>query len=458
MKEYDVIVIGNGSGSSVVENALVHDAHVALVDKPPIGGTCQNFGCIPSKMLIFPADIVAELQNSKKLGIYAEITQIDFKSIMDRMRRERKKSQEFQKQGLKNVSNLDYYNGHCSFIDEYTIKIGDEILKGKKIFIVTGARPFIPPIKGIEDVDYLTNESLLELDERPESLVIVGGGYIAVEYAHFFSAMGTKVTIIERQDKLIPHEEPEISDTLKKELMKRMSIFTNVEIVEIIQDEDLFKLKGTHRDSGESQWFSAERVLVAAGRKSNADTLNVEKTGVELDDNGYIKVNDYLETSQQNIWSFGDATGKEMFKHVANEEAFVAFNNAFHDEKVKMKYHASPHAIFSYPQIASVGITQQEAERNNYDILVGTAIYDQVAKGVAMMDSTGFAKAIVDKKDLRILGFHIVGPYAPIVIQEIITIMELKGQVGHIGQAMHIHPALPEIVQRTLANLKEVNK
>lgn len=456
MKEYDVIIIGDGSGSSVAENALAHDAKVALIDKPPIGGTCQNFGCIPSKILIYPADVIAEVQQSKKLGVHVEIKDIDFQSIMKRMRRDRKESQDYQREGINEIPNLNYYPGEGTFIDNYTLEINNEKIKGKKIVIANGARPLIPPINGIEEVDYLTNESVLELNECPKSLVIIGGGYIAVEYAHFFAAMGTKVTIVERSDRLVPHEEPEISEVLKKELMKRMSVFTDMEIIEVIQDEDLFKVKGEHVKNGELQWFSSEKIFVAAGRKSNADQLNVSKTGVEVDDHGYIKVNTLLETSQSDIWAIGDVTGKQMFKHVANEEALIAGNNMFHDEKMEMQYHAAPHAVFSFPQIAAVGLTQKEAEEAGYDILIGMASYDQVAKGIAMMESTGFAKAIVDKNDFRILGFHIVGPYAPIVIQEVITIMELKGKVGHIGQAMHIHPALSELVQRTLGNLKEV--
>lgn len=456
MKEYDVVVIGDGSGSSIVQTALNHGSNVALIDKPPIGGTCQNYGCIPSKMLIYPADIVAEIQNAKKLGVYTEITDIDFKSIMERMRRDRKESQEYQQNGIKNVSNLDYYPGECFFIDDYTLSINNEKVKGKKIFIATGARPLIPPINGIDDVDYLTNETLLELEERPKSLIIIGGGYIAVEYAHFFSAMGTKVTILERENRLVASEEPEISKLLEKELMKRMSVYTGVEVVEINQDKDLFKVKGEDKENKEKEWFSSQKVLIAAGRKSNADILKVSNTGVDVNSKGYIKVNDFFETTKNNIWAFGDAIGKQMFKHVANEEALIVGNNGFHDEKMKMRYHAAPHAVFSYPQIASVGLTQQEAKNEGHDLLIGSASYDQVAKGIAMMESNGFAKAIVDKNDLHILGFHIIGPYAPILIQEVITIMEVKGQVGHLGQAMHIHPALPELIQRTLGNLKEV--
>lgn len=456
MKKYNVIVIGGGSGTIIAENALMHGSTVALVDKPPIGGTCQNFGCIPSKILIFPADIIRKFQKANKLGIRAEIKDIDFKAIMKRMRKIRKDSQNHQKERMKEVENFDYYSGKSYFIDDYTIEINNHQIKGEKIFIGSGTRPLIPPIKGIDEIEYLTNESLLELREKPKSMIIIGGGYISVEYGHFFSAMGSKVTILQKSSKLVPKEEPEISDLLKKELETHMDIFTDKEAVEVKEKNNNFIVIGKNIKSGKEKSFTAEKILVAAGRKSNADILKVEKTGLETDDTGYIKTNKYLETTKENIWAFGDANGKQMFKHVANNEAFVSWNNAFHDEKNKMEYHAAPHAVYSEPQIASVGITQQEAKKKGYDFLVGRAKYNDVAKGEAMMETNGFAKAIVNKKNMKILGFHIIGPYAPMIIQEVITIMAIGGQISHIGQGMHIHPSLPELIPKTLSNLKEV--
>jgi dihydrolipoamide dehydrogenase len=427
-----------------------------MINKPPIGGTCQNFGCIPSKMLVFPADIISDLHRAKKLGIDAEIKNIDFKAIMARMRKMRNDGQNHQKKGINQIPNLDYFDVEAYFIDNYTLQINDDKIKGEKIFIGSGARPLIPPIKGIDKVDYLTNESLLELGKKPESLIIVGGGYVAAEYGHFFSAMGAKVTILQRGKMLVPNEEFEISELLKKELGKRMDVFTNTEAVEVKKNNDMIEVIGKDVATGKEEVFTAEKIIVAAGRKSNADLLKVEKTGVETDNRGFIKVNDYLETNKKNIWAFGDAIGKEMFKHVANDEAFIAWNNAFHDEKVKMDYHAVPHAVFSYPQIASVGLTQSEAKKESFDFLVGKAKYSDVAKGEAMMETEGFAKAVVDKKTMKILGFHIIGPYAPMLIQEVITIMAIGGQVGHIGHGMHIHPSLSELIPRTLSNLREI--
>ena len=215
MKNYDVIVIGSGAGAIISDEAAAQDLKVALIDKGPlIGGTCLNWGCIPSKMLIYTADRIVEIEEAKKLDIEAEIKNIDFHSIMERMRQSRQESQIHIREGLKKYKNLDFYEGEGYFVGDHLLEVNDEKLKGERIFIASGSRPFIPPIKGLGNVDYLTNESVLELKERPDSLILIGGGYIAVEFGHFFAAMGTEVTILEMADRLVLSEEPEISDLL----------------------------------------------------------------------------------------------------------------------------------------------------------------------------------------------------------------------------------------------------
>jgi mycothione reductase len=456
MKEYDLIVIGGGSGMEVAEIALMHGLKVAVVHKPPIGGTCQNFGCIPSKMLIFPADRILEIKEASKLGVYAEIQQIDFTSIMNRMRQMRKEDQNHEQVSMKQIENFDYYEGEGHFIKDYVLEVNGEKIRGKKIVICTGARPLIPPIKGIDTVNFLTNETVLDLEEKPESMIIIGGGYIAAEYGHFFAAMGTKVTILQRKDRLIPYAEPEISDLLNQEMGKRMTIKTNIEVIEIKKQNSDYLVVGKDVRTREEKKFISKTILVAAGRKSNADSLKVENTGVELDQRGFIKVNEYLETSKKNIWAFGDAIGKYMFKHVANKEANLVAHNIVHDNKAKMAYHAIPYAIFSHPQIASVGITEEHAKKN-YDILVGKAFYSDTVKGIAMIEQKGFAKVIIDRKTGKILGFHIIGPYASMLIQEVINAMaSFEGTPTSIIQSLHIHPALPELILNTFANIKEV--
>jgi mycothione reductase len=456
MNHYDVIVIGGGSGSIVVEIALDRGLSVALVHTAPYGGTCQNFGCVPSKMLVFPADRIMEIKEGERLGVHAEVKSVDFQAIMKRMRTQRKESQDHEQESLQNVEHFQYYPGEGSFVRDYTLQVNGETISGEKIFICNGARPTIPPIKGIESVGYLTNETVLELTEAPESMIIVGGGYIAMEYGHFFAAMGTKVTIFQQNERLLPQQEPEVSELLKNEMRTRMNIITNTRATEVISRQGIHQMKAVDQKTQEEKTFTAQTILLAAGRTSNADKLHLENTGVTLDPRGFVKVNEYLETSKKNIWAFGDVIGKFMFKHVANREAEIAWHNAFHDHKAQMDYHAIPYAVFSYPQIASVGMTESQAKKN-HEILVGTGFFSETTKGIAMMDKHSFAKAIIDRKTGRILGFHIIGPHASILIQEVVNAMASPEESpAPLFRGLHIHPALSEIVVATLLNLKEV--
>jgi dihydrolipoamide dehydrogenase len=335
------------------------------------------------------------------------------------------------------------------------MRIGEHTITAKMIFIASGARVGIPKVKGIENVDYLTSDTVLELETPPNSILIVGGGYIGVEYGHFFAGIGTKTTIIQRPPRLLPDEEPEISDLLKKELQTRIEIHTNHEVIEVKQEGNIKTLVARNREDGTLQEFSAEALMLAAGRVPNSDILKPEKTGVKLDERGFVKVNEYLETSKKNIWAFGDAIGKEMFKHVANYEAGIVWHNAIHDHKVPMDYSAAPHAVFSHPQVASVGLKEAEAKQLGYKILVGKALYKDTAMGGAMGEPEGFVKVIVERETGKILGGHIIGAEASILIQEIINAMVTETRsYAPIIRAMHIHPALPEVVQNAFGNLQ----
>jgi mycothione reductase len=458
MKKYEIIVIGSGAGATIAENAMAHEMSVALIDKGPLGGTCLNVGCIPSKMLIFPADRIMEIREAKKLGIDAGIKQIDFRAIMERMRKKVRHGEEHVREFVSLSEELDFYEGEARFTGDSILEINGEKIKGGKIFIAAGARPHIPERIGLENIDYLTNENLLELTDLPESMLIVGGGYIAAEYGHFFSAMGTDVTIIQRNKRLLPSEEPEISDLLVKEMRMRMAIHTGMEVILATKGEDGYRVTGKEVLSGKTQEFSAKTLLVVAGRKPNTDILAVEKTGIDIDRNGFIKADEYLKTNRENIWAFGDIIGKEMFRHVANREAAVAWENAVHEENRKMDYLSAPHAVFTWPEIASVGLKETEAVKQygREKVLVGKALFSNVAMGDAMMEDTGFAKAIVNRENGKILGFHIIGPHASILIQEVINAMAAGNHLGILAKGMHIHPALPEVVVAAFSNLREV--
>ncbi|HUV52669.1 MAG TPA: dihydrolipoyl dehydrogenase [Dehalococcoidia bacterium] len=453
MKNYDVIVIGSGAGMIIVDEAVEQGLKVALVDKGPIGGTCLNLGCVPSKMLIYAADRVVDIQEAGKLGIEVEIKSVDFAAIMKRMRKSRQESQAYVRKGIKESKNLDFYETEGHFVSDYTLEVGGKKIAGKKIFIASGSRPVIPPIKGLDGVEYLTNENVLELQKKPESLIIIGGGYVAVEYAHFFAAMGTRVTIIEMLDRLAQSEEPEMSKLLEKELKKHMKVYTNTQAQEIKKGGSSIAIVAKNRTTGKVMRLSAEKIMIAVGRRSNADLLKGENTGVEVDQRGFIKVDDYLETTKKNIFAVGDINGQQMFTHVANREAAIAWHNATSKKKVKMDYSAAPHAVYSHPQIASVGLTEENAKKD-YHLLIGRAKYSTTAKGEAMMEEEGFAKAIVDAHTNKILGFHIIGPYAPELIQEVINTMAGGGDIDSLSKGMHIHPALCEVILRTFDNIE----
>ena len=292
MEKFDVLVIGSGSGMIVASNAVASGLKTAVVESGPMGGTCVNRGCIPSKMLIYPADVVATIREAEELGINASINLIDFNKIMKRMSEVVTVDTQKQARAVEATPNMAWFKEVGEFVSDYTMKAGDRMIMAERIFIVSGARPRIPPIKGIENVNYLTSDTVLELETPPKTMIIIGGGYIAAEYGHFFSSMGTKVTIVQRGSKLLPDEEPEISDLLKEEMEKRIEVFTSYEAVEAKQKGGVKTVIARNRENGARKEFSAEALLIASGRVPNSDILKPEKTGAELDELSLIHISE----------------------------------------------------------------------------------------------------------------------------------------------------------------------
>ncbi len=457
MKEYDVIVVGSGSGMNIASRSLEDELEVAVLDKDPPGGTCLNRGCIPSKVMIYPADVIQDAKHAEKLGVNFSEPEIDFKKIMERTRKIYLADREQMKNSMEETPNLDFYNDIGKFTSDYTMEVAGEKIKGDKIFLFSGSRPLIPPIDGLDEIEYLTNRNIFDINEKPESLIIIGGGYIAVEFAHFFSAVGTEVKIIEQLDRLMYRQDPEISALLEEKLSERMDILTNHEVTEVGENDDEKYVIAKKTEDGEEVEINGESILVATGRRSNADLLEVENTGVETNEKGWIITNENLETTKENIWAGGDATGKYMFKHVANYEASIVWHNAFSDHQMKVDYHAIPSAVFTRPQIASVGLTVEDAKEEYDEVLVGKSEYQDTAKGYAIGEEDGFCKLIINPEEGKILGAQIVGPYAPILIQEIINLMYAEdSSVEPLYDALHIHPALSEVVSWALGNLEKV--
>ncbi|MGY5870785.1 MAG: dihydrolipoyl dehydrogenase [Candidatus Thorarchaeota archaeon] len=464
MKNYDLIVIGSGAGMNVASAAYERGMKVALVEHGPMGGTCLNRGCIPTKILVYVADIIVQAQHLESLGVKIKIESIDYPAIMKRMRDEVDGSSQSQGKSVDAAEGIDWYKGTGKFVDDYTVEIEGEKIKAPNILIAAGSRPLVPDIKGLENVEYLLNDEALHLMEQPKSMIIVGGGYIATEFGHFFSAVGTDVTILGRNPYLVKNEDPDISEILREELSKRMNVKTNHEVIEVKEESGLKIVIARNRDTGETTEYKGEVLLIAAGRRSNADLFQPEKTGVKTDDDGWVLVDEYFQTSKKGIWAFGDAIGKYQFRHVANDESQIVWynlskvlDNDKDREFLTMDYHAVPRAVFSFPPIAAVGMTMKEAEESGLQLYVGEADYSVAAKGFAMGNPASKIRVIIDAESKRILGASIVGPYSPILIQEIVNLMYTKdGTYYPMFQAMHIHPALTEVVQRAFGRMAPV--
>ncbi len=458
MKEYDVIAVGTGSAVYVVDAMLQRNPQIkaAVIDKDEPGGICLTRGCIPSKILLYPAELVREIQRAQTFGIDVEIRKVDFMKVMKRMRDIIDADIESIRQGLSSTPNIDYYHTTAEFISPYTMKVQNETISSKMILLSTGSEPIIPPIRGLNEAGYQTSDTILHETKLPKSIVIIGGGYIAAEYGHFLSAMGSKVTIIGRNPQFLPQEEPEVSAVARRELEKSLTVLTNYEVTEAEKiRSDKKRVIAVSRATGEKQMVTASEILVAAGR-GPVRSINPERAGITVNDKGWIQVNEFLETSSPNVWAFGDANGKYLFKHAANYEATLVYYNAVLGKKIPVDYHAVPHAVFTYPEVASVGLKEEEAKKNfgTDQVLIGFERYEDTAKGEAMAVKDYFVKIVVERQNLRILGAHIIGPQASILIQEIINLMYTQEQSAQpLLEAMHIHPALSEVVQRAFQKL-----
>ena len=458
MKEYDLVVIGTGSAMNLVDPMIQGNADIkiAVIDKDEPGGICLTRGCIPSKLLLYPAELVRSLEDGKDLGVSAD-WEVDFPFIMARMRRLIGADIDSIRKGLSSSPNIEYYHAPAEFVAPYTMNVEGEEIRGKTFFLCTGSRPSRSSIQGLDQTDYLTSDTLLKLEKLPESILIVGGGYIAAEYGHFFATMGSKVT-----DR---GKEPPVSsrggarDIEGRQEGARAAYEDSHELGGDRRSRATSGRKlitARERSTGKTTAFDVEALLIACGREPVSDILHPERAGIKTDERGWISVNEYLETSQPNVWALGDADGKYLFKHVANYESQIVYYNAVLKQKVKVDYHAVPQAVFTYPEVAAVGMSERQAldRARPEDVLIGFYQYENTAKGEAMDAKDYFVKVIIEGSTMKILGAHIVGPHASILIQEVVNVMYSREQSAEtVNRAMHIHPALSEVVERAFTAL-----
>lgn len=449
-QHFDLLVLGGGSGLTAAYYAEQDGQSVALVDERPgaLGGTCVNRGCIPSKGLIQAAEVMKTIQEAGKFGIHLPQDQVkvDFRQLTDQVRERRSKGAGGTKDWVD--SSFTPFYGHARFVEDKTVEVETEAatkkVSGDKVFIATGARPVIPPIPGLSDIPYYTNEDIFEIEQQPESIIILGGGYIGVEFGHFFSTLGTQTTIIESKSCLLREDEDVRSLFTKTFAAKEhVTLLSGTRAVKAVKKDGKvgFEVK---KDDEDARTILADAMLVAVGRRPNSE-LDLDQTGVETDDKGWIQVDDHLRTTNPDIYAYGDVIGQGMFKHTSSKEGLIAYRNSQGGDE-KMDYTANPHAIFSDPQIGSVGMTEAEAREKKLDVKVVKKDYDGVMKGKIVGSPPGLAKLIVEKKTDRILGFHLVGPGAADMVHEIVLAMENRLTAQDVRDTIHIHPTMPELL------------
>lgn len=450
MKTFDLIVIGSGAGLNVAAECASAGLKTAIIEQGPLGGTCLNRGCIPSKIVIHSAEVAELIHRAEEFGLDAKLNKVNFKFVTDRASKEVDSDSRSIEKNLKSGKNPLLFKGRGKFVDKYTLEINGERIKGKKIVIAAGARTFIPPIEGLDKVPFLTSTEALRQTKLPKSMVIIGGGYIGAELGFFYAELGCKITVAQRNKLLIPREDQDVASLFTKLWKKKYNVITNAEAkkVEKKGNKIVVHLKGGKK-------VTADKLFIATGVRPNSDLLQVEKTGVKTSKRGFVKVNRFMETNVKNIWALGDISGVYMFRHSANLEADYVANNILRKKKA-VDYYPMPHAVFSSPQIAGVGMTEQEVKEKKRKYLVGKAYYKNTGKGFALAEKDGFVKIIADKKTNEILGCHIIGPEASVLLHQVLIAMkaERKKALGLLKSTVHVHPALNEVVQRAALNVR----
>ncbi len=465
MHNYDMIIVGTGSGNSI-PGPEFDDWNIAIVEKGVFGGTCLNVGCIPSKMFIYAADLALQARDASKYGLDTRLNAVHWRDIRDRVfgridpiaeGGERYRTGD-------ECPNITVYKGHGAFTDERAhgdqrvIEVNGTKLTAPTIVLGAGARVHVPPIDGIDPsrdapvVPYETSDSVMRLDELPGSMIVLGGGYIANELGHVFSGFGVDVTMVNRSRALLRNEDDDISKRFTEVMATRMDVRLGTRHHAVRQLDD-GRIEMTYRDIDTDETFVVvgDVLLVATGRVPNGDLLNLDGAGLEHLSHR-LTVDDAGRTNVPGIWGFGDLSNKLQLKHLANLEMRNVKHNILHPDDVRTtRYDLTPHAVFSNPQIASVGLTERDARDAGIDVMVATKDYGATAYGWAMEDHTSFVKLVADASTRKLVGAHIIGPQAATLIHQLIQGMAFDQTVDEMAAGfMYIHPALNEVVENAL--------
>jgi pyruvate/2-oxoglutarate dehydrogenase complex dihydrolipoamide dehydrogenase (E3) component len=455
MKKFDAIIIGTGqAGPSLSARLAVAEMKVAVIERKLFGGTCVNTGCIPTKTMVASARAAHMARRAANFGVMIDGTvTVNMKKVKERKDDVAGRSNHEIPDWMKKISNLTVFKGHARFKDPRTVSIGDEVLEADKVFINVGARAFIPAMPGLDRVDYLTNSSMMQVDYLPEHLIIIGGSYIGLEFGQMYRRFGSQVTIVEMGQRLIARDDEDVSETVKEILENEgISIRLNAECIAVEKDKDKVRVK-LDCDKGDKA-VTGSHLLLAVGRIPNTDDLGLEKAGVDMNERGYIRVDDQLRTNVPGIWALGDCNGKGAFTHTSYNDFEIVAANLLDDDPRRTSDRIICYALYIDPPLGRAGMTEAQVRQSGRRVLIGKRPMTNIGRAVEKGETQGFMKILVDADSKEILGAAILGVGGDEAIHSILDIMYTKQPYTVIQRAMHIHPTVSELIPTMLGDLK----
>lgn len=457
MKHFSHLIIGSGQATGVLLGKLIPTGEsIGVIEANKVGGSCVNYGCTPTKTLVASSKAFYQAKRGDFYGFETGEIKLDYQKVRERMNTIRNGGSDGLMNWMNNTSNVDLIFGRAKFTGEKQVETNGQIYTADHIYINVGTRPSAPPIQGINDINWLDSARLLDLEKVPEHLIVIGGGYIGVEFAQVFRRFGARVSIIQRSNQLMPREDKDVADAIRDFLEEEgIDIFYSANTTKVSQKSDYKEVE--INIEGETQILRGDEVLVAAGRIPNSDTLALENTGIKTDSRGYIEVDKYCETAVQGIYAVGDVNGKGAFTHTAVNDAEIVLDKLFEGDRT-LDTRNIVYGLFTDPPLGRVGMTEKEALKSGKKVLKATRPMRMISRAKEMGETKGFAKLLVDAETDLILGASILGVGGDEIINMFATIMHSNIPCRHYRKVVLVHPTVSELMPWILDGIKEAKE
>ena len=454
-KKFDAIIVGTGQSGPSLAARMTHEGmKTAIIERKLFGGTCVNVGCIPTKTLVASARAAYVARRGEEFGVMLDgLVSVDMKRVKARKDGVVRQSNEGVTNWLKSMEGLTVYEGHGRLESPTTVRVNDELLRADIIVLNVGGRAFVPDIPGIDDIDYLTNSSIMDVDFLPDHLVIIGGSYIGLEFAQMYRRFGSRVTVVEMGERLIARDDEDVSDAVKEILENEGVEFRlNAKCIGVKKRGDHVVVTGSCEPGPED--ILGSHVLLAVGRRPNTDDLGLDKAGIETDGRGYITVDDQLRTNVPGVYAIGDVNGRGAFTHTSYNDYEILAANLFDNDPRSVSDRMLSYGLFIDPPLGRVGMTEREVRASGRKALIGKMMMTRVGRARERSETQGFMKILVDAESKKILGAAVLGIGGDEVIHSVLDVMYTDAPYTVIQRAVHVHPTVSELIPTMLGDLK----